>query len=76
MENIEYNHDLAVKAQKELADKNNHPHFAPKSGYCYNCGKSIYIAIEKGSYKSGITLERAKTELVTGCPHCHRSFCD
>lgn len=41
--------------------------FAPSDGICWNCGKQIYDAI---------TLEYASTQLVTGCPHCHRSFVD
>jgi len=25
---------------------------------------------------TGITVEKASKELVTGCPHCHKSYCD
>jgi len=25
---------------------------------------------------TGITVEEAGKSLVTGCPHCHRSYCD
>lgn len=25
---------------------------------------------------SGISVEKAGSELVTGCPHCSRSYCD
>jgi len=27
-------------------------------------------------YVTGISLEKAGTQLVTGCPHCNRSYCD
>ena len=41
--------------------------FAPNDGVCYNCRKQIY---------DKITLESASKFLVTGCPHCHRSYCE
>lgn len=25
---------------------------------------------------TGISVDKASTELVTGCPHCNRSYCD
>lgn len=28
------------------------------------------------SHSTGITIEEANTELVTGCPHCNISYCD
>lgn len=27
-------------------------------------------------FVTGHNIERAKNELITGCPHCNRSFCD
>lgn len=27
-------------------------------------------------YTTGISVEKAATSLVTGCPHCYRSYCD
>lgn len=27
-------------------------------------------------YTTGITVEKAATSLITGCPHCNRSYCD
>lgn len=30
---------------------------------------------EKGRY-SGVSVEKASQELITGCSHCHRSYCD
>jgi hypothetical protein len=42
------------------------PHFAP-TNRCWNCGRNIY---------DRITLDRAKSDLITGCPYCCRSYCD
>lgn len=78
----------AIKAQKQYCEENGFPHFAPNDGICWNCNKNIYLPIEqkrilylKGKeieqiYTTGITVEKAGDELVTGCPHCHRSYCD
>ena len=82
MENQIYNAALAAKAQKEYCKKTSSPHFAPGSGICWSCKKNIYTQIEyKGRdgikvYTSGISVEKAEKELVTGCPHCNRSYCD
>ena len=66
----------AAKAQKKLQEDKNYPDFAPSSGTCYSCNKNIYREIDHGSYQTGISVERATNELITGCPHCHRSYCD
>ncbi|WP_094603438.1 hypothetical protein SPSIL_014880 [Sporomusa silvacetica DSM 10669] len=31
---------------------------------------------EQVDFITGISLEKAGSELVTGCPHCNRSYCD
>lgn len=31
---------------------------------------------EQCSYITGISGEKAASELITGCPHCNRSYCD
>ena len=31
---------------------------------------------EEYEYITGYTNEEAATELITGCPHCNRSYCD
>ena len=49
-----------------LKDKGG-PYFAPKDGFCWSCGEQIY---ERISWK------QARHELITGCPHCSRSYCD
>lgn len=52
-----------IKAQIEYAKKTNAPMFAPKNGRCFSCGQDI-------------VNDRWATELITGCPKCHRSYCD
>jgi hypothetical protein len=55
-----------AKAQQKYAKDNDLPLFAPEYGTCWRCHKNIY---EK------ISLEKASTTHITGCPHCHYSFC-
>ena len=78
-----YNAQQAIIAQeeylKELAKKNlgdwmadsfsKGIGFAPTNGICYRCRKQIYS-------EGGISVERASTELTTGCPFCYHSFVD
>lgn len=56
-----------IDAQTKYCNEHKAPHFAPSDGVCWNCRKQIY---------SSISLEKADTELVTGCPYCFRSYCD
>lgn len=68
---------LAIKAQKDYATAKQHPHFAPADGKCYKCKKPIYEQSEDaGGFKRGISVEKAGSTLITGCPHCNRSYCD
>ena len=67
--------EQSKKAQKEYQDKTGSPDFAPSDGVCWSCKRNIYKEIDRGSYKSGISVERAQSRLVTGCPHCNRSYC-
>ena len=57
-----------IETQKKYCKDNKAPHFAPEDGFCYNCGKQIYA--------DGRSIEYASKNLITGCPHCHRSYCD
>jgi len=77
----------ARTAQAKYCKETGAPHFAPESGKCWSCGKNIYSAIEHGQkdwntrgiigkFTTGITVEKAGSKLVTGCPHCNRSYCD
>lgn len=63
----------AIAAQKQYCEENHDPHFAPEDGFCWSCGHQIYAPAN--GYQ-GRSLERASTELITGCPHCSRSYCD
>jgi len=75
----------AHKAQAEYCKRTGAPHFAPKSGICWSCKSNIYERKEKTYRKgtvnertvvNGITVEIAAGRLITGCPHCNRSYCD
>jgi len=44
--------------------------FAPQDRRCWNCKKEITAG------ENGITLEKLGDYIITGCPHCHKSFCD
>lgn len=65
------------------------PHFAPEDGVCWFCRRNIYdprfykaggysqrTTFENCDYVSGITIEKASTQMITGCPHCNRSYVD
>lgn len=59
---------MPEQLQKEYCIANNIPEFAPHNGVCSGCNLYIYVD------------ERVKavaaTQLVTGCPFCHKSFVD
>lgn len=66
----------ANEAQTKYCADNNCPHFAPE-GKCWKCNNNIYESLDRGNgYSTGIDVERAGTELITGCPHCNRTYCD
>lgn len=75
-----YNIDRAIAAQERYQAKSQSPKFAPENGVCYSCKLNIYSKVEHesfgGSYDTGFDVGRAGSELVTGCPHCNKSFCD
>lgn len=66
----------SIKAQRTYCTTNEAPDFAPNDGVCWKCHNQIYAPIKNSGYVSGITTEYARTKLVTGCPHCNRSYCD
>ena len=55
--------ESARKAQSALCAELGLPHFAPSSGICWSCRRQIYEELDGKFY-------------VTGCPFCHRSYCD
>lgn len=55
-----------IKKQIEYCDLNNAPYFAENHlhpGFCIYCGRDI-------------VEEKWAVDLITGCPICHKSFCD
>ena len=58
---------IKIMAQKEYCKETGAPHFAPASGMCWSCNRQIYNEID---------VVRAANSLITGCPYCHRSYCD
>jgi hypothetical protein len=55
--------EKARAAQAHLCSTEGLPHFAPQSGICWSCHRQIYEELDGKSF-------------VTGCPFCHRSYCD
>ena len=56
-----------IKAQYEYCKEKRLPNFTPVNGICWNCHNNIY---------ERITLEQAGSDLISGCPICHYSFCE
>jgi hypothetical protein len=54
------------EAQAALCREKGWPHFAPR--VCWKCRKEIYSHPNAQS-AAGMTL-------ITGCPHCHWSYCE
>lgn len=75
-----YDINESIKAQAQYCIEKDMPHFAPANGRCWTCQKNIYTKIEKvwngKVITTGITTKEASAGLVTGCPHCNRSYCD
>lgn len=76
----EYNIEKSINGQAEYCKKNKLPHFAPNNGNCWNCGSNIYSEhtreLRDKIYSTGISVKEARESLVTGCPHCNRSYVD
>ena len=75
-----YDSKIANENQFEYVNDHQVPMFAPPGGKCYSCGKDIYEPkVEKEgdtTYISGYSVGLARSEHITGCPHCNKSFCD
>ena len=61
--------DWFYKSQMEKSVENR-TGFAPVNGRCWRCGRDITEG------ENGITLEKLGDYIITGCPHCHISYCD
>ena len=66
----------AIKAQEQYCKDNHDPLFAPQDGFCHSCGQQIYADIQTNWGTDWGYADRASNELITGCPHCHRSYID
>ena len=65
----------AIAAQEEYCKAHQVPRFAPYSGLCYMCGRNIYSPeTGRDGALRGVTVEYARANLITSCPHCHCSF--
>lgn len=53
-------------AQAVLCKAKGWPHFAPR--VCWKCHREIY--------SHPTAQAEAAVTLITGCPHCHKSYCD
>lgn len=87
---MQFDPPKAIEAQKRYCEEKQVPHFAPYNGICWNCNRNIYelhywkyenhvrksANPDEVTLKTGISVEEAGSELVTGCPHCNRSYCD
>ena len=62
-----YERPAKIEAQDKYCKTKHLPNFTPSGGLCWHCGKNIY---------DSITLEQAGSELISGCPVCHYSFCE
>lgn len=64
-----WNEDIRdrIEAQRKLCKETDFPMFAPSNGFCWSCHKQIFT--ERHDY-------RARNKHITGCPECHRSYCD
>ncbi len=58
--------DELVKSQIQYAKDKKCPQFMSDSGLCFSCGGDVALGYN----------DRLKTELVTGCCWCMRSYCE
>lgn len=66
----------AIKAQEQYCKDNHDPLFAPQDGFCHSCSQQIYADIQTNYGTDWGYADRADNELITGCPHCGRSYID
>lgn len=72
---MSYDPKRAIKAQILYCHREKVPMYAPPDGRCPRCGMQIYRELKTSyGYSLGITIERAESGLITGCPFCNYSF--
>lgn len=65
---MEITRDEFLRNQEKYCQEKKAPFFMPSDGICYSCRRDIIPRlIEKGEDGNN---------LITGCPLCHRSYCD
>lgn len=62
-----------VEAQWHYAIEHRALFFIPDDGVCFSCKKNIF---QPTKWREGITIDEAASQLITGCPHCFRTYCD
>ena len=55
-----------LDAQVALCEEKGSPHFMPGNGICWHCHGDMVTRYG----------DRLKTEVITGCPLCCRTYCD
>jgi hypothetical protein len=68
----------SMVAQERYCKEKEYPNFVPNNGICWKCNQQIYAEGKNrmGNLSKGISVEKAGSELITGCPHCNWSYCD
>lgn len=65
-DNEMYQKELKILAQEAYCAIHKVPNFVG-DGRCYSCYRNVF---------NDMTLEKAGSKHITGCPYCHTSFCD
>ena len=79
---VQFDVKKSIESQKKYCLQKKTPVFSPPDGSCYRCHRNIFkprlFLNDNGDLLSftGIKTETASTKLITGCPHCHRSYVD
>lgn len=78
---MRFNSKDAIEAQDRYCIEKKVPRFAPENGICWTCSRNIYVPAFSGVGTDdvnvmGISVDQAKSSLVTGCPYCLASFCE
>jgi hypothetical protein len=78
---MRFNTKAASDAQSQYCHEKKVPQFAPADGVCYKCKRNIYeprisgVGTEEVTV-SGISVEQARKEHITGCSYCSTSYCE
>ena len=73
-----FNVSDSMVAQERYCKEKEYPNFAPNNGIGWKCNQQIYAEGKNrmGNLSKGISVEKAGSQLITGCPHCNWSYCD